>query len=136
MGQERAFPPGYLRCCEQMAQAIPEWIANKCKARYPDLQWHEWGTTVFAGGLDSGKYLAASPDAMELLAYLDELTGKQGTLLQAKVVLESLGVKAPEHTPPVTTKPGVKTDLLVEPGINPNRQRKGKSGETARRRGR
>lgn len=38
--------------------------------------------------------------------------------------------------PPVLPKPDVNVDLLIVPGINPNRQRKGKSGETARRRGR
>ena len=95
MGNERV-PPGYVRCMEQMAQAIPEWIAMKCRTRYPDLQWHEWGTTVFAGGLDVAKWLAASPDAMELLAHLDEVTRKEGTLLQAKVVLETLGIKSRE----------------------------------------
>jgi hypothetical protein len=60
------------------------------------LRWHEWGTTVFAGGLDAAKYLAASPDALELLAFLDEKTEKQGTLLQAKVVLEVMGLKSKE----------------------------------------
>jgi hypothetical protein len=38
--------------------------------------------------------------------------------------------------PPELPKPDINVDLLIVPGINPNRQRKGKSGETARRRGR
>jgi hypothetical protein len=91
-------PPGYIECCEKISRAIPEWIAEQCRTRYPDLQWHAWGRTVFAGSLEGekAKYLAASPDAMALLHHLDEVTGGEGTLLQAKVVLERLGVKARE----------------------------------------
>lgn len=91
-------PPGYIKCMQQIAHAIPAWIAEQCRTRYPDLQWHDWGKTVFAGSLEGekAKYLAASPDAMALLHHLAEVTGGEGTLLQAKVVLESLGVKKPE----------------------------------------
>ena len=100
MGKDRGafLPAGYVLCCEQMARLIPEWIEAQCQHRTLDLQWHRWGRTVFAGGLDAActKWLAASPDALELLAYLEEKTDRQGTLLQAKVVLESLGVKARE----------------------------------------
>lgn len=38
--------------------------------------------------------------------------------------------------PPVLPKPDVDIDLLVVPGINPTKQRKGKSGEIGRSRGR
>ncbi len=91
-------PPGYIRCMQQIAHAIPAWIAEQCRTRYPDLQWHAWGRTVFAGSLEGekAKWLAASPDAMALLHHLDKVTDGEGTLLQAKVVLESLGVKARE----------------------------------------
>ena len=37
---------------------------------------------------------------------------------------------------PELEKPPVNIELLIVPGINPNRQRKGKSGELARARGR
>lgn len=91
-------PAGYIRCMEQMARLIPQWIEAQCQERTLDLQWHRWDKVVFAGGLgeETAKYLAASPDAMALLHHLDEVTGGEGTLLQAKVVLESLGVKARE----------------------------------------
>jgi hypothetical protein len=42
----------------------------------------------------------------------------------------------PPRLAPELPKPEINIDLLVVPGINPNRQRKGKSGETARARGR
>lgn len=92
------FPPGYIRCCERMSKLIPQWIEQQCQTRALDLQWHRWGKTCFAAGLDSAKWLAASPDAMELLAWLDEQTDRKATLLQAKVVLEQLGVKEREDT--------------------------------------
>lgn len=37
---------------------------------------------------------------------------------------------------PELEKPPVNADLLIVPGINPSKQRKGKSGELARARGR
>jgi hypothetical protein len=37
--------------------------------------------------------------------------------------------------PPVLPKPDVNVDMLIVPGVNPNRQRKGKSGELPRRGG-
>lgn len=38
--------------------------------------------------------------------------------------------------PPALPKPDIDIDLLVVPGINPTKQRKGKSGEIGRSRGR
>ena len=91
-------PPGYIRCMEEMSRLIPQWIEQQCQMRALDLQWHAWGKTVFAGSIggDRSKWLAASPDAMALLDWLDEKTNREGTLLQAKVVLESLGIKPRE----------------------------------------
>ena len=89
------MPAGYTACCNEIARLIPQWIERQCITRTLDLQWHRWEKTVFAGSIDGerAKYLAASPDAMELLHYLDEKTGGQATLLMAKVVLEALGIK-------------------------------------------
>lgn len=88
-------PAGYIACCDQIAKLIPEWIERQCMTRALDLQWHSWGRTVFAGSCDrvGAKYLAASPDAVELLVHLWEKTDGQATLLQCKVVLEALGIK-------------------------------------------
>jgi hypothetical protein len=99
VGRERPpMPAGYSACCDRIAKLIPEWIERQCMTRTLDLQWHRWDKTVFAGSMDGerAKYLAASPDAVELLHYLDEKTGGQGTLLMAKVVLEHLGIKRRE----------------------------------------
>jgi hypothetical protein len=91
-------PEGYARCCRLMERLIPQWIDEQCRERALDLQWHRWGKTVFAGavGGETAKWLAASPDAVALLDYLEDKTGHQGTLLQAKVVLEMLGIKPRE----------------------------------------
>lgn len=88
-------PAGYSACANEVARLIPQWIERQCMTRSLDLQWHRWDKTVFAGSMDGerAKYLAASPDAMELLHYVDEKTGGQATLLMAKVVLELLGIK-------------------------------------------
>lgn len=95
-------PPGYIACCNRLEQLIPQWIEQKSQERYLDLRWERWivdgKRIVYAGALGgpTAKFLAASPDAEELLNWLDEQTGRQATLLMAKVVLEHLGIKARE----------------------------------------
>jgi hypothetical protein len=88
-------PAGYIQCCDEIGRLIPAWIERQCLTRALDLQWHRWGKTVFAGSPDpvGAKYLAASPDAMELLVHVWKETNGQATLLMCKVVLEALGIK-------------------------------------------
>jgi hypothetical protein len=96
--REGRVPPGYLARCERLSELIPKWIEEKSQQRFLDLRWKRWGRTVYAGPLGGkwANWLADSPDALELLNWLDEQTGKQATLLQALVVLERLGIKARE----------------------------------------
>jgi len=101
--RERPFPPGYIACCDRLMQLVPQWIEAKSQERYLDLRWQRWTMpdgkrVVYAGALggETAQFLADSPDALELLNWLDEQTGKKATLLQAKVVLERLGIKATE----------------------------------------
>lgn len=86
-----AHPPGYVELIQRLAALIVEW----CGAFHglPDLQWHEPDGTAFIGPLhgDALKYLAKSPDAMTLLTWLDEQTGRKATLIQATIALQSLG---------------------------------------------
>lgn len=86
----KTLPPGYVKLVERMVELIPEWCGEQGPG-LPDLQWHDWGDTMFAAGLDSAKYLAASPDALRLLAWLDEKTERKGTLIQARQALKMLG---------------------------------------------
>jgi len=92
------FPPGYYDLVKQMARLIPEWI--RAQPKPPDLRWLERGDTIFAGSLGAvqvQKYLADSPDAFRLLAWLDEQTGREGTLFQADCALRHLGLLGPER---------------------------------------
>lgn len=66
---------------------------------------------------------------------------RYGTPLSMREPKTSLGLlllaaQRGPAAPPVLPKPDVDIDLLVIPGINPTKQRKGKSGETGRSRGR
>jgi hypothetical protein len=98
MTKRSPFPPEYIACCDRLEKLIPQWIEEKSRQRFLDLQWHRWGKVCFAAALggETAKYLAASPDAIELLNWLHEQTGRKATLLQAKVVLEALGIKTRE----------------------------------------
>lgn len=84
---KRPFPPGYEKQIERMVTLIPQWVALQDTP--PDLQWHRPGDTAFIGPLRGGalKYLAASPDAIRLLEWLDDKTEHQCTLLQASAAL-------------------------------------------------
>ncbi len=92
------MPEGYKRCCDSVLALIPVWVQQESQSRFVDLQWHDWGTICYAGSLkDELGVLANSDDARALLAWLDEKTARQGTLLMAKVALEMLGYKRREH---------------------------------------
>lgn len=107
----REWPPGYIECVKEMARLIPKWL--RAQPTTPDLQWHDKKDGVLVTGDLTGpavKYLAASPDAERLLAWLDERTGKQGTVLQARVALGMLGLIESEDRPPpkaTVTSPGM-----------------------------
>lgn len=88
--KEPRFPPGYIACVEKIARLIPEWL--RAQPTTPVLRFVDWGDTCFAGPLrgEALRFLADSPDAFRLLEWLDEQTGGEATLLQAKVVLDRM----------------------------------------------
>lgn len=78
------FPPEYYELVERMAKLAFDWYRAEPTA--PNLKWLEQKNDgVFVSGtLDVGaRYLADSPDAFRLLAWLDEQTGGKATLNQA-----------------------------------------------------
>jgi hypothetical protein len=85
-------PPGYVALVQRLCGLVGEW--HRAQTKPPDLRWLEWGDTVFAGALDAEacKYLADSPDAFRLLEWLDEQTGHEATLFQARVALQFVGL--------------------------------------------
>jgi hypothetical protein len=86
-------PPGYVELVKRMARLIPEWIAAEPVP--PDLRWHDSrdDETLIVGPLtgDALKWLAASPDAVRLCQWLDAQTGREASLLQARIALELAG---------------------------------------------
>jgi hypothetical protein len=77
------LPPGYHEDIEQAAALIVEWHAQQVD---PDLRWlaMDRDRTFIAAALDTGaSYLADSPDAFRLLAWLDEKTGRKLSINQA-----------------------------------------------------
>ncbi len=85
-------PPAYVALVERLCGLIGEWY--QAQPARPDLRWIEWGDTVFAGALQGEvlKYLADSPDAFRLLAWLDEQTGHEATVFQARTALQHVGL--------------------------------------------
>ena len=97
-GQRRAdsgegLPPAYYEAIEQAADAIRSYLAaHRSK---PDLRWLEWdkGRVFLAANLDRGaSYLADSPDAFALLAWLDAATGRKLSIDQAGWALRLAGL--------------------------------------------
>lgn len=86
------MPPGYVPVIDRMGVLIEQWIGEQYGL--PDLKFHDWGETLFNGALipQNMKYIAASSDAEKLLLWLDEQTGRQGTLFQAYVALGLAGL--------------------------------------------
>lgn len=86
------MPPGYVPLIDRMRVLIEQWIGEQYGL--PDLKFHDWGETLFAGALvpENMKYIAASADGEKLLLWLDEQTGRQGSLLQAYVALGLSGL--------------------------------------------
>ncbi len=60
--------------------------------------------------------------------------GREGLTSLGLVLRAERWAEAKKRLVPELPKPEVRTDLLVMEGINPNRQRVGKSGELPRRR--
>jgi hypothetical protein len=79
------FPPQYYDDIEKAAKLIAEWV--HAQPTPPDLRWIEQkddGVFIAAALDDAGaSYLADSPDAFALLAWLDEKTGRKLSLNQA-----------------------------------------------------
>jgi hypothetical protein len=85
------MPTGYVALVERLAALIVQWCEEQ--STLPDLRWLDPGDTVFIGALQGEpvRYLADSPDAFRLVAWLDEQTNHEGTLLQLTVALRGLG---------------------------------------------
>lgn len=97
------LPAGYVALVERLAALIVQWCEEQ--PTLPDLRWIDPGDTVFIGALQGPavKYLADSPDACRLVAWLDKQTNHEGTLLQLTVALRGLG-HLPGGTPPAVVQ--------------------------------
>jgi hypothetical protein len=81
---KEGLPPEYFAFIEKMAGLIVEWVRTEPKK--PDLKWHQTDANrvIITGSLgDGAAYLADSPDAFRLLAWLDAKTERQGSIYQA-----------------------------------------------------
>ncbi len=89
--------PGYAALVKRLAALIPQWCSMHPSA---DLRWRNWEGAIFAGNLQHPflGMLAISDDAFVLLRWLDDRTGKEATLLQARVALELSGKLPPEYS--------------------------------------
>lgn len=84
--------PAYVAVVEKLAMVARQWLAAHPDAQ---LEWIDQGATFVTGNLDNRHvlgYLAKSPEAFELLAYMDEKTGRVASLMQARFALQHLGV--------------------------------------------
>lgn len=96
-GQRRSesgegLPPAYYEDIERAAREMIAWL--QLRTEPPELRWLEWDKdrTFIAAGLDAGAaYLADSPDAFALLAWLDERTHRKLSLNQAGWALRLIG---------------------------------------------
>lgn len=83
-------PPGYTKLIERMCPLLCEW-----QQAHPDArpEWHEGGEVLVTGSLasDAVDYLAKNEDALDCLHWLDEKTGGEGTVFQARVALGCVG---------------------------------------------
>lgn len=80
---KEGMPPEYFALIETMARLIFEWV--QAEPARPDLKWHQTDAnrTIITGDLDVGAaYLANSPDAFRLLAWLDEKTERKASIYQ------------------------------------------------------
>jgi hypothetical protein len=78
----------YYKAIEAAARLMREWV--RAQPTLPDLRWVEEKDdgTFIAAGLDVGaEYLADSPDAFRMLAWLDEKTDRQLSINQARGAL-------------------------------------------------
>lgn len=79
------LPPGYYELIERMARLAADWVNSQPTT--PELRWHASDDkTIVTGSLGEPHvqaYLANSPDAFRLLAWLDEQTGREASLYQA-----------------------------------------------------
>ncbi len=92
MTQRKDLPPGYAALVERLMALIEQWCG--AEPGLPDLRWLDPGDTMFIGSLGARevqRYLADSPDAFRLLAWLDQQTGREATVFQATVALRMLG---------------------------------------------
>lgn len=81
---KEGLPPEYFAFIEKMAGLIVEWVRTEPKK--PDLKWLQTDANrvIITGSLgDGAAYLADSPDAFRLLAWLDAKTERQGSIYQA-----------------------------------------------------
>jgi hypothetical protein len=85
-------PPAYVALVQRLCGLIAQWWREQTPR--PELRWLDWGDTIFAGALHGEplKYLADSPDAFRLLEWLDEQTGREATVFQARTALQYVGL--------------------------------------------
>jgi hypothetical protein len=72
-GEKGELPPEYVRQIERSAERVAAWIVSQPSP--PELRWVEQkndGVFIAAALEDVPHYLADSPDAFRLLAWLDE----------------------------------------------------------------
>jgi hypothetical protein len=85
------FPPDYYEHIEKMAAKACQWHDEHPDA---DLKWIEQKDdgVILTGDLDvAARYLADSPDAFALLAWVDEQTERKGSLFQMLWALRRCG---------------------------------------------
>jgi hypothetical protein len=79
---------GYYKAIEDAARLMGEWV--RAQPTMPELRWlaEKDDGTFIAAALDAGaEYLADSPDAFRMLAWLDEKTGRQLSINKARWAL-------------------------------------------------
>jgi hypothetical protein len=82
--------PSYVDLVSRLMRLIPEWCASR--ERLPDLKFWNHGRTMIGAALEPLTYclLARSPDATDLLEYLDARE-PEATIFQTHCALDMLG---------------------------------------------
>lgn len=92
------LPPGYVPQIERARELITRWCSEVWQGPgLPDLRFFDPGHVMYIANLDERgrKYLAATPDADRLLAYIDSETARKMTVFQATCALRLAGFLPP-----------------------------------------
>lgn len=85
--QAHCMTPAYKQLVRDLVLVARRWVELHPEAR---LEWNDLDRTLVDGHLGDDYvkgYIAASPDAFALLAFMDEMTGGRASLLQAYFAL-------------------------------------------------